>query len=135
MVGFGQVICLPVGPRCDICLLGQKEICPSRVKGTTAKGRKEVVYSFEEEEDVVAMGQWRWGQAKGVKNEAKVEIGYEEGLEKIKDEEPENSVEVEQMIGEPGMRRPDEVLEILDQVDGPTDIDAQPIIKTENVYW
>lgn len=134
-MGFGQVICLPVGPRCDICLLGQKEICPSRVKGTTAKGRKEVVYSFEEEEDVVAMGQWRWGQAKGVKNEAKVEIGYEEGLEKIKDEEPENSVEVEQMIGEPGMRRPDEVLEILDQVDGPTDIDAQPIIKTENVYW
>lgn len=135
MVGFGQVICLPVGPRCDICLLGQKEICPSRVKGTTAKGRKEVVYSFEEEEDVVAMGQWRWGQAKGVKSEAKVEIGYEGGLEKIKDEEPENSVEVEQMIGEPGMRRPDEVLEILDQVDGPTDIDAQPIIKTENVYW
>lgn len=135
MVGFGQVICLPVGPRCDICLLGQKEICPSRIKGTNAKGRKEVVYSFEEEDDVVAMGQWRWGQAKGVKNEAKVEIGYEEGLEKIKDEEPENSVEVEQMIGEPGMRRPDEVLEILDQVDGPTDIGAEPIIKTENVSW
>lgn len=93
------------------------------------------MYSFEEEDDVVAMGQWRWGQAKGVKNEAKVEIGYEEGLEKIKDEEPENSVEVEQMIGEPGMRRPDEVLEILDQVDGPTDIGAEPIIKTENVSW
>ncbi|OXC68949.1 hypothetical protein AYX13_02560 [Cryptococcus neoformans] len=135
MVGFGQVICLPVGPRCDICLLGQKEICPSRIKGTNAKGRKEVMYSFEEEDDVVAIGQWRWGQAKGVKNEAKVEIGYEEGLEKIKDEEPENSVEVEQMIGEPGMRRPDEVLEILDQVDGPTDIGAEPIIKTENVSW
>ncbi|KAL0247092.1 hypothetical protein I308_104127 [Cryptococcus tetragattii IND107] len=135
MVGFGQVICLPVGPRCDICLLGQKEICPSRVKGANSKGRKEVVYSFKEEGDEVAVGQWRWGQAKGVESEAKVEIGYEEGLENIEDEESVSSIKVEQVIEEPGMRRPDEVLEILDQVDGPTDIGAEPVIKTENVDW
>lgn len=135
MVGFGQVICLPVGPRCDICLLGQKEICPSRVKGANSKGRKEVAYSFKEEGDEVAVGQWRWGQAKGVESEAKIEIGYEEGLGNIKDEESESSIKVEQMIEEPGMRRPEEVLEILDQVDGPTDIGAEPVIKTENVDW
>jgi hypothetical protein len=50
LVGFGQVICLPVGPRCDLCLLGQKKICPSRVSGVKAEGRKEVVYTFTAEE-------------------------------------------------------------------------------------
>jgi endonuclease-3 len=51
LVGFGQVICLPIGPRCDLCLLGQKRICPSRVSGVKADGRKEVVYTFTAEED------------------------------------------------------------------------------------
>lgn len=93
------------------------------------------MYSFKEEGDEVAVGQWRWGQAKGVDNEAKIKIGYEKGLGNIKDEESESSIKVEQMIEEPGMRRPDEVLEILDQVDGPTDIGTEPVIKTENVDW
>lgn len=51
LVGFGQVICLPIGPRCDLCLLGQKKICPSRVSGVKAEGRKEVVYTFTAEDD------------------------------------------------------------------------------------
>ncbi|CEH15547.1 endonuclease iii [Ceraceosorus bombacis] len=29
LVGFGQVICVPVGPRCDLCDLGSKGMCPS----------------------------------------------------------------------------------------------------------
>ncbi|EIW66237.1 hypothetical protein TREMEDRAFT_23302, partial [Tremella mesenterica DSM 1558] len=29
LVGFGQIICLPVGPRCDICLLAKEKLCPS----------------------------------------------------------------------------------------------------------
>ncbi|WFC97540.1 orotidine-5'-phosphate decarboxylase [Malassezia yamatoensis] len=29
MVGFGQVICVPVGPRCDLCYLGKARRCPS----------------------------------------------------------------------------------------------------------
>lgn len=45
LVGFGQVICLPVGPRCDICLLGQDKLCPSRV-AVNAANRKEVLYTF-----------------------------------------------------------------------------------------
>ena len=51
LVGFGQVICLPIGPRCDLCLLGQKKICPSRVSRVKAEGRKEVVYTFTAEEE------------------------------------------------------------------------------------
>ncbi|PKI82924.1 Ntg2p [Malassezia vespertilionis] len=30
MVGFGQVICVPIGPRCDVCTIGQRRLCPSR---------------------------------------------------------------------------------------------------------
>lgn len=29
LVGFGQVICQPVGPRCDLCSLGAAKLCPS----------------------------------------------------------------------------------------------------------
>lgn len=29
LVGFGQVICVPVGPRCDLCDVGRAGLCPS----------------------------------------------------------------------------------------------------------
>ncbi|KDN45935.1 OMPdecase-domain-containing protein [Tilletiaria anomala UBC 951] len=32
LVGFGQVICVPVGPRCDLCDLAKANLCPSRRK-------------------------------------------------------------------------------------------------------
>ncbi|KAI0296854.1 DNA glycosylase [Russula brevipes] len=38
LVGFGQVICLPVGPRCDLCTLSTRNICPS-AQATVAKSR------------------------------------------------------------------------------------------------
>jgi endonuclease-3 len=34
LVGFGQVICLPVNPRCDQCTLSDKGLCPSARKVT-----------------------------------------------------------------------------------------------------
>lgn len=43
LVGFGQVICLPVGPRCDLCDLSTSGLCPSAKKNPTSKGRKAVV--------------------------------------------------------------------------------------------
>lgn len=48
LVGFGQVVCLPVGPRCDVCLLGTERICPSRVANVNIKGRKVVEFGFLE---------------------------------------------------------------------------------------
>ncbi|KAK8861201.1 hypothetical protein IAR55_002020 [Kwoniella newhampshirensis] len=128
LVGFGQVICLPVGPRCDICLLGKKKICPSRVVAVKSEGRKEVVYSFTEEgeEDAVR------------KIEAKVEIGYE-GLEKIKDERVESETvkmerehDLDQELENPGMIDVEQVLDVLDQVDGVADIDDELVgVKRE----
>ena len=47
LVGLGQTICLPIGPRCDLCHLGQMEDspCPSKrkvvVKQAKAKAEKE----------------------------------------------------------------------------------------------
>lgn len=47
LVGFGQTICLPVNPRCDLCHLGQMEDspCPSKrkvfVKQALAKKKEE----------------------------------------------------------------------------------------------
>lgn len=46
LVGFGQVVCLPVGPRCDVCLLGKEKICPSRVANVNIKNRKVVEFGF-----------------------------------------------------------------------------------------
>jgi len=53
LVGLGQTICLPIGPRCDLCHLGQMEDspCPSKrkvlVKGAKAQAKKEETPSGE----------------------------------------------------------------------------------------
>ncbi|KDQ18692.1 hypothetical protein BOTBODRAFT_154659 [Botryobasidium botryosum FD-172 SS1] len=39
-VGFGQMICLPVGPRCDNCLLSSKGLCPSARVVNPRKGKR-----------------------------------------------------------------------------------------------
>ncbi|KAG8924313.1 DNA N-glycosylase and apurinic/apyrimidinic (AP) lyase [Tulasnella sp. 418] len=33
LVGFGQMICLPVKPKCDACLLSERGLCPSAKRG------------------------------------------------------------------------------------------------------
>ncbi|KAG6844024.1 hypothetical protein H0H87_010533 [Tephrocybe sp. NHM501043] len=43
LVGFGQVICLPVGPRCDQCELSTNGLCPSVQKPSKSKSRKAVI--------------------------------------------------------------------------------------------
>lgn len=89
MVGFGQIICLPVGPRCDVCLLGKRKMCPSRVAKVNGEGRKEVVYTFTDDDGVKVE---KLEEVDEVKVEveavevrvqdgplAKVEVGYDEG--------------------------------------------------------
>ena len=50
LVGFGQVICLPVNPRCDICELSSKGLCPSARKVTkSSKSRKEIILINEKD--------------------------------------------------------------------------------------
>ena len=118
LVGFGQIICLPVGPRCDLCLLAKEKICPSRVSNVNAAGRKEVVYSF------TADGV---GEAANGFGMAKLEVGYEDGLVKM-EEEPlvafedttDPSVKVDPEVGLE--RKVERVLEMLDQVDGAREI-------------
>jgi len=39
------VICLPVGPRCDVCDLNTKGLCPSAQKVVNAKNRRTIVFS------------------------------------------------------------------------------------------
>ncbi|CAK9783417.1 unnamed protein product [Cutaneotrichosporon oleaginosum] len=67
-----KVICLPVGPRCDVCLLGQQKLCPSRV-AVNAANRKEISYRFtaDEDEDV---------KSELDETKPKVEIAYEEDV-------------------------------------------------------
>lgn len=87
MVGFGQIICLPVGPRCDLCLLGQKRICPSRNGNVKVEGRKEVVYTYTAEVE----GE----QVEGKREEglAMMEVKYEEVGDEVK-------VEVDEVLRE-----------------------------------
>lgn len=52
LVGFGQVICQPVGPRCDLCALGAAKLCPSyrRVDPKSIASRVKVELLPEDEE-------------------------------------------------------------------------------------
>lgn len=51
LVGFGQMICLPIGRRCGQCRLAEEKLCPSRVVTAPAKSRvkKEAVVKGEPE--------------------------------------------------------------------------------------
>ncbi|KAI9445762.1 DNA glycosylase [Lactarius psammicola] len=40
LVGFGQVVCLPVGPKCGMCTLSTQNLCPSAQTAAKSKGRK-----------------------------------------------------------------------------------------------
>ncbi|KAF8589721.1 DNA glycosylase [Ramaria rubella] len=40
LVGFGQTICLPVGPRCNACTLSVKNLCPSAKTDVKSKSRR-----------------------------------------------------------------------------------------------
>ncbi|EUC66053.1 endonuclease III [Rhizoctonia solani AG-3 Rhs1AP] len=51
LVGFGQIICLPVGPRCDSCLLSAQGLCPSANAKATGKGKKPIVYKAKADLD------------------------------------------------------------------------------------
>ncbi|KAF9557740.1 DNA glycosylase [Agrocybe pediades] len=44
LVGFGQVICVPVSPRCDVCELSVKGLCPS-ARVVNSKKRKAIVFT------------------------------------------------------------------------------------------
>lgn len=103
------MICLPVGPRCDHCLLATAKLCPSRVANIKSEGRKEVVYTFTHDDNREST------------SAAKLEVKYEEGspLREVKDE---LNVK-EEILEQPGMGE-EAVLEVLDQVDGVKDIGA-----------
>ncbi|KAG6907520.1 hypothetical protein DXG01_008609 [Tephrocybe rancida] len=47
LVGFGQVVCVPVGPRCDLCDLSTTGLCPSVQKTSNTKSRKAVTLAPE----------------------------------------------------------------------------------------
>ncbi|GJJ11847.1 hypothetical protein Clacol_006085 [Clathrus columnatus] len=54
LAGFGQTICLPVGPRCDVCTLSNG-LCPSAVikkKKSRTRGRLTAKVKIEIEDDV-----------------------------------------------------------------------------------
>ncbi|CUA72174.1 endonuclease III [Rhizoctonia solani] len=51
LVGFGQIICLPVGPRCDSCALNTQGLCPSANTKATGKGKKPIVYKAKADLD------------------------------------------------------------------------------------
>ncbi|KAF8265621.1 DNA glycosylase [Lactarius quietus] len=40
LVGFGQVVCLPVGPKCDMCTLSTQNLCPSAQTVAKSKARR-----------------------------------------------------------------------------------------------
>jgi endonuclease III len=54
LVGFGQVICQPVGPRCDLCALGAAKLCPSYRKVDPKSIASRVKVELLPEEDEVA---------------------------------------------------------------------------------
>jgi endonuclease-3 len=53
LVGFGQMLCLPVGRKCGSCLLPTKGLCPSAVGVKRVKREAKVEVKMENEDEVV----------------------------------------------------------------------------------
>ncbi|CAE6524989.1 unnamed protein product [Rhizoctonia solani] len=81
LVGFGQVICLPVGPRCDACLLSSQGLCPSANTKATGKGKKPIVYKAKA--DLDADGLIR---LEGIKLEDAQDVKPEENIVNVTNE-------------------------------------------------
>ncbi|KAK8215441.1 alpha,alpha-trehalase nth1 [Zalaria obscura] len=94
LVGFGQMICLPVGRRCGECVLSERGLCPSAAvpKVKREKVKREVLVKGEEEGPRV-----------------KVEVVEEEGvvLEKASSEAPGLDVPAQAVGGAEGDVVPD----------------------------
>ncbi|CDS01920.1 related to NTG1-DNA repair protein [Sporisorium scitamineum] len=74
LVGFGQVICVPVGPRCDLCAVGQAGLCPSArevdEKSTVKRVKVELLASDDEGVTV----EDNWVKVKREEGEARVKV-------------------------------------------------------------
>ncbi|SPO28911.1 related to NTG1 - DNA repair protein [Ustilago trichophora] len=77
LVGFGQVICVPVGPRCDLCTLGGgKGLCPSeRIVDEKSASKRVKVELLESDNEPLDGEDENWVKAK--KAEAKVKVEME----------------------------------------------------------
>ncbi|KAL0062482.1 alpha,alpha-trehalase nth1 [Marasmius tenuissimus] len=53
LVGFGQMVCVPIGPRCNQCVLSQDKLCPSAQAPKTRKMKKIKVESESVKTEVV----------------------------------------------------------------------------------
>ncbi|KAK1217671.1 alpha,alpha-trehalase nth1 [Marasmius sp. AFHP31] len=53
LVGFGQMVCLPIGPRCNQCVLSQDKLCPSAQAPKARKTKKIKVESEVVKAEVV----------------------------------------------------------------------------------
>lgn len=75
LVGFGQVICVPVGPRCDLCDVGKAGLCPSRRKVDGKSVEKRVKVEMLDSDDEAAMVvQDNWVKVKREEASVKVEL-------------------------------------------------------------
>ncbi|EJU05843.1 DNA glycosylase [Dacryopinax primogenitus] len=108
LVGFGQALCFPVAPRCDLCALAEKKLCPSRSKVGNVEGRKEVVWKKEEGEvklEVEEIGELGGRREVFVnvpgEGSAEVDVKVEEGEEEVDEivQEVEKAVEGKEVNG------------------------------------
>lgn len=79
LVGFGQVICVPVGPRCDLCDVGKAGLCPSkRVVDEKSVEKRVKVELLASDDEMVVEDNWvKVKKERGEGGEAKVKVEVE----------------------------------------------------------
>ncbi|KAJ9123077.1 hypothetical protein QFC22_001266 [Naganishia vaughanmartiniae] len=156
LVGFGQVVCLPVGPRCDVCLLGIERLCPSRVANVNnVKGRKVVDFGFSDVEDVKSgidvkledepplreidadvKPELLGGTTSRVKIEVEpdsvLRIGAQSDTKPLLDSDRSESRDaIEKLVEEPGMLEPEIVVGVVADEIAQMDAVDLAVVKTE----
>lgn len=123
LVGFGQLICLPVGPRCDLCSLASvPNLCPSqrevsKARQASSSPRKGFSYPPKKEEEA----------------EEKIVVEGQDGIGVIKTEEAEVAIESEIIVtprGEDTEERRILIKEEPTANGGGVDIETEAVIST-----
>lgn len=95
LVGWGQKICLPIGPRCDLCSLASASpsLCPSAKKVAPRKEKLKKEQSPKIEIELES--EVKPSSAEVVKVEDKVEVNQEGVAVVVKEEQVLSSVKAE----------------------------------------
>ncbi|GAA5833851.1 hypothetical protein JCM11251_005987 [Rhodosporidiobolus azoricus] len=117
LVGFGQEICRPTAPRCDLCDVATARLCPSRRVVTTSPAKKKLQVEVKEKMKVDEAGE----------GEPSVKVEVEAVVQEERVQRVEVKKEEDVAAGSAADTEPTEVRELQEAAAGQAAVKEEPV--------